>query len=109
MHFLHSSIETKNHCADAAFAYLCLNRNGNNKLELNRTMAYESNFSSAAGFGLADRFNAIVADYRAKAAQRKIYRDTLNELRNLSNRDLDDLGLNRTMLKRIAYQAAYEN
>ena len=79
------------------------------KLELNRTMAYESNFSSAAGFGLADRFNAFVADYRAKAAQRKIYRDTLNELRNLSNRDLDDLGLNRTMLKRVAYQAAYES
>ena len=109
MRFLHSSIEAKNHCAVAAFAYLCLNRNGNNQTRTEQKMAYESNFSSAAGFGLADRFNAFVADYRAKAAQRKIYRDTLNELRNLSNRDLDDLGLNRTMLKRIAYQAAYES
>ena len=37
------------------------------------------------------------------------YRNTLNELRDLSDRELADLGLSRAMLPRIAEQAAYES
>ena len=75
---------------------------------LSRTMAYESNLTNAASTGFADQIAALFADFRAKAARRKIYRDTLRELSELSTRELNDLGLNRSMLKRIAYQAAYE-
>ncbi|WP_439523780.1 DUF1127 domain-containing protein [Marivita sp.] len=55
-----------------------------------------------------DRVNALVAEYRAKAARRKIYRNTLRELSALSDRELQDLGLNQSELRRVAYQAAYE-
>ena len=71
-------------------------------------MAYQSNLTDVASHGIADKFAAFVADYRAKAARRKLYRDTLTELRALTARDLADLGLHSSMLQRIAYQAAYE-
>ena len=38
----------------------------------------------------------------------KMYRRTLNELSALSDRELADLGLNRSGLRRMAYQAAYD-
>ena len=47
---------------------------------------------------LADRLNRYMR-----------YRKTLNELRDLSDRELSDLGLSRAMLPRIAEQAAYES
>lgn len=37
------------------------------------------------------------------------YRKTLTELRDLSDRELADLGLSRAMLPRIAEQATYES
>lgn len=72
-------------------------------------MAYETNSISGVGTGLMDRLNSLVADYRAKAARRKVYRDTLRELSALSHRELCDLGLNHSEIKRVAYQAAYES
>ncbi|MGR3758694.1 DUF1127 domain-containing protein [Roseobacteraceae bacterium NS-SX3] len=44
-----------------------------------------------------------------KFKRHRMYRETFNELSALTNRELADLGLNRSMLKRVAYQAAYEN
>ena len=38
----------------------------------------------------------------------KMYRRTLNELSALSDRELADLGLSRSGLRRLAYQAAYD-
>lgn len=49
----------------------------------------------------------LIQALRAKAAQRRVYRTTLNELQSLSRRDLNDLGLNKYSLHRIAYDAAY--
>ena len=54
------------------------------------------------------KVHGAALDVRDAAAKRKVYRDTLRELAALSPRDLNDLGLNRSMLKGIAYQAAYE-
>ena len=71
-------------------------------------MAYETSSISGVGTGLMDRLNALIADYRAKAARRKIYRDTLRELNSLGDRELNDLGLNKSEIRRVAYQAAYE-
>jgi uncharacterized protein YjiS (DUF1127 family) len=45
----------------------------------------------------------------AKFARFRLYRQTVNKLSELSNRELADLGLNRSLIKRVAYQAAYEN
>lgn len=37
----------------------------------------------------------------------RVYRTTLNELQDLSMREMADLGINPSMLKRIALEAAY--
>ncbi|MBZ4022269.1 hypothetical protein CKO11_07340 [Rhodobacter sp. TJ_12] len=49
----------------------------------------------------------IVATVREALARRKVYRQTLAELRSLSERELSDLGMHRSMLTRIALEAAY--
>ncbi|MEN8660582.1 DUF1127 domain-containing protein [Marivita sp.] len=72
-------------------------------------MAYETNSIGAVGNTIMDRVNSLIADYRAQAARRKIYRDTLRELNALTHRELCDLGLNHSEIKRVAYQAAYES
>lgn len=40
-------------------------------------------------------------------ARRKVYRETLRELRTLSPRELDDLGIHQSMITRVAQEAAY--
>lgn len=56
---------------------------------------------------MARRSNGIVARFLEAAAARKVYRTTLTELQGLTNRDLADLGINRSMIKSIAFEAAY--
>jgi len=41
------------------------------------------------------------------AAKRALFRKTFAELDALSNRDLADLGMHRSTIKSVAYQAAY--
>jgi uncharacterized protein YjiS (DUF1127 family) len=40
-------------------------------------------------------------------ARRRVYKRTYAELAALSTRELDDLGINRSMISRLAYEAAY--
>ncbi|WP_425045737.1 DUF1127 domain-containing protein [Primorskyibacter sp. S87] len=64
----------------------------------------EYSASQTAAFNLkavAEALNNRFACYR-------VYRKTYNELFALSNRELADLGLHRSSLRRVAYQAAYE-
>ena len=42
-------------------------------------------------------------------AQRRVYRKTLEELSMLSNRDLADLGLARSELRRISWEAGQKH
>lgn len=65
------------------------------------------NITLPANIRFADRvsnFRATVAD---KMAKRKVFLTTLRELQSLSNRDLADLGLSRSEIKGIAFEAAY--
>jgi uncharacterized protein YjiS (DUF1127 family) len=39
--------------------------------------------------------------------QRLIYKQTYRELNSLTNHELDDLGIDRTMVTRVALEAAY--
>ncbi len=52
-------------------------------------------------------FAAQWAKVSEALARRKVYRQTLAELRALSGRELDDLGIHRSMITRVAYEAAY--
>ena len=69
-------------------------------------MAYV-NTARTGGITLSQRFAALRENFVAARAQRKIYTTTLNELEMLSNRDLADLGIARSMIKSIAMEAAY--
>ena len=55
----------------------------------------------------AGRIVALRKNIAQAAAKRKVYRTTLAELENLTTRDLADLGIARTSIRAIAYEAAY--
>ena len=50
---------------------------------------------------------SFVANVRDTIARRSVYRQTLRELNELSNRDLAELGLNRGAIRGVAYEAAW--
>ena len=57
-------------------------------------------------FKLATKFADLRKALAARRAQNKVYRQTVNELRMLSDRDLSDLGIHRSMISAIAHEAA---
>ncbi|CUH63735.1 hypothetical protein TL5118_00593 [Thalassovita autumnalis] len=58
-------------------------------------------------FGIADRFAALIQDLQERRARRKLFRDTLNEMSALGDRELRDLGLSRSQLRSVAWEHAY--
>lgn len=68
-------------------------------------MAHISSINRTAS--LMDRLVAFKGDLATRYAKYSLYRNTLAELQSLSNRELADLGLARSNLKSIAYEAAY--
>jgi uncharacterized protein YjiS (DUF1127 family) len=59
---------------------------------------------------LVERILDTVARFLRNAAERhatrRVYQTTLDELNALSNRELADLGMHRSELKRVAWEAA---
>ncbi|WBU65731.1 DUF1127 domain-containing protein [Paracoccus aerodenitrificans] len=49
----------------------------------------------------------LIVRVQEARARRAIYRQTVNELSALSNRELNDLGISRSMITRIATEAAW--
>lgn len=56
---------------------------------------------------LLSRVLAATSGITAALRQRQVYLATLRELNSLSDRDLNDLGIHRAMVRDIAYEAAY--
>ena len=50
---------------------------------------------------------ALLRDWRAAQAKRRLYRRTLRELNDLSDRELNDLGLSRSSVRAAAHGAVY--
>ncbi|WP_439154262.1 DUF1127 domain-containing protein [Yoonia sp.] len=69
-------------------------------------MTYQTE-TAAGGFAFGDRIAALRASLADRRAKYKIYSTTLRELNGLSDRDLGDLGLSRSMIKGLAIEAAY--
>lgn len=69
-------------------------------------MAYV-NSTRAANASVADRVASLFAGLSAALQRRRVYNQTISELRALSNRELADLGINRSMIVSIARDAAY--
>lgn len=57
--------------------------------------------------GIADRFASFFKGLREARHRRSVFRQTLRELNALSNRDLEDMGIHRSMITRVAAEAAY--
>lgn len=70
-------------------------------------MAYTTYGNSTVANTLRDRLVARIETARADFAKWRVYRDTVRELSALSNRDLSDLGLSRSMIRGVAIEAAY--
>ena len=69
-------------------------------------MAYvSSNRTATLSFG--DRIAEIRKDIVEAWRAYRVYRQTLAELQALSPRELNDLGLNYSMLQSVALEAAY--
>lgn len=69
-------------------------------------MAYATEILNART-GIVDRFIAALSDWKDARAKRALYRQTIRELRALSTRELDDLGIGRGEIISLARQAAY--
>jgi len=61
----------------------------------------------SAPIPVGEKFAAVWAQVVEARAKRGVFKQTVRELNELSSRELADLGLHRSMIKRIAYEAAY--
>lgn len=57
--------------------------------------------------GVGEWLRHLAEVTRQDLAQYRLYRRTVAELRELSNRELADLGLNRSMVRQVAIDAVY--
>jgi uncharacterized protein YjiS (DUF1127 family) len=69
-------------------------------------MAYVSSNRTARAT-LAPRLGEMFKQAAEAYSAWRLYRRTLNELQGLSVREMDDLGLNRSMLRQAAFEAVY--
>lgn len=60
------------------------------------------------GTTLYSRFANLRSEIANRAARRRLYRTTVNELRSLTQRELHDMGIGAGDITRIAYEAAYK-
>lgn len=70
-------------------------------------LAHDIQHSNAAAGGFGSRLLGFFTAIGEARARRKLYALTVSELRGLSNRELADLGMNRSMITRAAMEAAY--
>ena len=68
-------------------------------------MAYA--IANTSSVSILDRAAAFFANQREAYAKHSMYVKTMNELKSLSTRELNDLGLSRCSLHDTAYTAVY--
>ena len=112
MHLLHGSIVDTSIVQTQHFTKLRSTRTQTNEKQTSEAptnMAYLNQTTTYAS--LTERLLATTARVldaaAARQAKRAIYRKTFNELASLGDRDLADLGLHRSQIRRIATEAAY--
>lgn len=71
-------------------------------------MAYVST-SQVPHIALLERVKDFFAKTGEKMIRHRIYRTTLQELERLDDRDLADLGIRRSEIRRIAWNAGFGN
>lgn len=66
----------------------------------------QTNAHAAAGTSLSTRIGTAFRRMQESRARSAIYRQTVRELRELTTRELADLGINRSMIEEIALEAS---
>lgn len=77
------------------------------EVESEMTMAYANAHTSRRPVPVIAGIVDAVAALRAAWDRSRVYMRTYNELSALSTRELADLGISRSMISRLAYEAAY--
>lgn len=57
--------------------------------------------------GILAKFRDLRETLADRITRRRVFRTTVSELRNLSSRELNDLGINPSQIRAIAFEAAY--
>lgn len=70
-------------------------------------MAYMTTTRGAVRTDIPGRLLALFANAKTRMAQYRTFRRTMNELNALTDRELADLGINRSMIHSISHDAAY--
>ncbi len=70
-------------------------------------MAFVSLPRARTGSNFTARLSETLLNAKAAMRQRRMYRKTVDELSALSNRELNDLGLCRSMIADVARNAVY--
>lgn len=71
-------------------------------------MAYASTHVTVSNAsGLVGRVQDMIAALRDSWNRSRVYTRTYNELSMLSTRELNDIGISRSMITRLAHEAAY--
>ena len=70
-------------------------------------MAFLTDTFSVQGT-MGDKIAAFWVNAVEARSKRKVYKQTVHELNTLSARELADLGLNHSSIRRVAYEAAYK-
>ncbi|MGR3712302.1 MAG: DUF1127 domain-containing protein [Shimia sp.] len=71
-------------------------------------MAYVANNTDVAT-AQTRGLSVLFSNLAERARQYRTYRQTVNELNELSDRELADLGLHRSMIRRLAIEASREH
>lgn len=72
-------------------------------------MAYVTNTNTVATATEARGLSTLFSTVAEKWRQYRVYRTTFNELMDLSDRELADLGMSRSMIRRVAIEASREH
>ena len=82
-------------------------RTGPAKKKVEAKMAYVNSSVRNDALSVRDLFSSPIAALKVMAQRRRVYVQTVTELQALSDRDLADLGLHRSMIRAVAKDAAY--
>jgi len=114
MQLLHSSIEEINIVQSQHKLHIRFQRQGKYPRDRHKQkkrkmhMAFLTDTFSAHGtFG--DKIAALWTEIKEANAKCVVYNTTVRELNALSGRELADLGIHRSMIRRLALDAAYKN
>ena len=72
-------------------------------------MAQAHSISSAHGFSLRATLAHLGDSLRLRRARRKLFHQALSELVQLSDRELGDIGIPRSSVRRVAWEHACMN